>query len=46
MQREEYVASLMFRSVRNVPMALMSPMVPMEMRSSIWMPVFSKRRAI
>ena len=46
MQREAYVASLMFLSARKVLMALMSPIVPMEIRSSMLMPVFSKRRAM
>ena len=41
MQREAYVASLMFLSERKELMALMSPMVPMEMRSSWSTPVFS-----
>ena len=36
----------MFLSARKVLMALMSPMVPMEIRSSMLMPVFSNRRAI
>lgn len=40
MHREAYVASLMLRSTLNVFTALMSPMVPMEMRSS------SSRQAI
>ena len=34
------------RQPRYVPTALIRPMVPMEMRSSIPTPVFSKRRAI
>ena len=46
MHRDAYVASLMFLSVRNVLMALISPMVPMEIRSSMCIPVFSNRRAI
>ena len=46
MHREEYVASLMFLSARKVPMALMSPIVPMEIRSSMLMPVFSKLLAM
>ena len=41
MQREAYVASLMFLSERKELIALMSPMVPMEMRSSLSTPVFS-----
>ena len=40
------MASLIFLSVRNVLMALIRPMVPMEIRSSMLMPVFSKRRAM
>ena len=36
----------MFLSARKVPTALMSPMVPMEIRSSIPTPVFSNRRAM
>ena len=44
MQREAYVASLIFLSVRKELMALMSPMVPMEMRSSASTPVFSNLR--
>ncbi len=40
MQRDEYVASLMFRSGRKVLTALIRPMVPMEIRSSRLTPVF------
>ena len=35
----------MFRSTRKVDTALMRPIVPMEMRSSMPIPVFSNRRA-
>ena len=38
MHREAYVASLMFLSERKVFTALMSPRVPMEMRSSMFTP--------
>ena len=37
---------MIFFSASKVPTALISPMVPMEMRSSSGMPVFSNRRAI
>ena len=46
MHRDAYVASLMFFSGRNVLMALIRPIVPMEIRSSMLMPVFSNLRAI
>ena len=36
----------MFLSALYVLIALISPMVPMEIRSSILIPVFSKRRAM
>ena len=37
---------MIFFSASKVPTALISPMVPMEMRSSSGIPVFSKRRAM
>lgn len=40
------MASLMFLSVRYVPTALINPMVPMEIKSSMLMPVFSNRLAM
>ena len=36
----------MFLSGLKVWMALMRPIVPIEIRSSMWMPVFSNRRAM
>ena len=40
------MASLMDFELLKVFMAFMSPMVPMEMRSSMFTEVFSKRRAM
>lgn len=41
MQREAYVASLIFLSLLYVPTAFISPIVPIEIRSSIPTPLFS-----
>lgn len=46
MQRDAYVASFMFFSVLNEPIAFISPIVPIDTRSSMPIPVVSNLRAI